>query len=521
MNTNKRTIAVLTIFTLFASILAFNTVSAASSPSVTTGSANMISSRNVSLNASINPNGLYTQVWFQIDTNNPPNTARGHQGIGSGASSVNVQAGIINLLLDTTYYYRAVAQNSNGTVFGELRSFTTSSDGGTSASGSTSGSSGTVTSGNTSTYGSSTSGPTAPLVETNGPASVSATSAVINGSINPNNADTKFWFEFGLTYSFGKKTSIEPAGSGNTWTLVTGNLSGLETGRTYYYRVVAQNNFGTAIGDTMNFTTSTSGSNTNTSGSGQVSGATTTGSVGSATNSGGAVAGATSTGTGDSLVSSSNPADIRPSFISLEYSLADNGALVVVADDIRPGPGDDFTYTIVYKNDSASAFNESKLKVIIPIEAYFVDSNIEPLEISGSIVEFDLGDIKPGEQGAVVVVSRIRDEVASETNLIFTSVLTYKDRLGVQLATTSYLTTKTSRSDAVLSASFLGAIFGSSAMLILIALGLLILMAILTYTMVKVRKRNEKNNKKASHTRDEFVLDNIPSTFEPIDTIEK
>jgi len=117
-----------------------------------------------------------------------------------------------------------------------------------------------VINGNTSSNGGSTSGPTAPLAQTNGPASVSATSAVINGTINPSNADTKFWFEFGLTNSFGKKTSIEMIGSGNTWQLVTGNLTGLESGRTYYYRVVAQNSFGTAIGDTMNFTTSNSGS---------------------------------------------------------------------------------------------------------------------------------------------------------------------------------------------------------------------------------------------------------------------
>src|SRR3989344_4903637 len=154
-------IALVTLFFCLDSALASST------PSITTGPADFISARNVYLNTSVNPNGNYTQVWFQIDTNNPPLNSRGHQGAGSGTSFVNIKAGIINLRLDTTYYYRAVAQNSHGTVYGDIRSFSTISGSGLNSSNP-----------NSAFYNGDTSFGEVPLVATNGPASVLVSSAV-------------------------------------------------------------------------------------------------------------------------------------------------------------------------------------------------------------------------------------------------------------------------------------------------------------------------------------------------------
>ncbi len=502
-NIGKTTIILL--IALIASSFGFNGASASSIPSLTTGPADFISSRNVSLNASVNPNGAYTQLWFQIDTSNPPIVSRGHQGAGSGNYFVNIQAGIINLRLDTTYYYRAVAQNSNGTTYGEIRSFTTSSSGGVSSNNSYNNNSNSSNSsnGNNSSGGYNTTG--SPLVMTNGPASVSANSAVLNGSINPNNMQTQFWFDFGATSSFGQKTSVQSLNPGNSWQLVAGNLSGLETGKTYYYRVAAQNNSGTSFGEVRSFTASA----TNQSG-GQVLGSNSTNSNRSVKNT------STSSNLGSANANTAivkKQTNLRPSFISLEYSLNDNGALVVVADDIKPKPGEEFTYTVVYKNDSEYTFSESRLKVIIPSEAQYVSSNLEPIKIAGNIIEFDLGDIKTDGQGAVVISSRIKEDVPSGKNLIFTSVLTYKDIAGIQLATTSYLTIVIGGDDNVSLSASLGG-FGFSNIVWLTAIGLVGLMGILTYGLVKVRKRNGNGN--GNHKKeDEFGFDSTSATFEP------
>jgi len=478
---------------------------ASSIPSITTGPADFISARNVYLNTSINPNGNYTQVWFQIDTTNPPLNSRGHQGAGSGTSFVNIKAGIINLRLDTTYYYRAVAQNSHGTVYGDIRSFSTTSG---SNSNSSNGNS-TSYNGNTSSGGyNTTSG--APSVITNGPASTSVSSAVLNGSINPNNLQTQFWFDFGVTQGLGQKTLPQTLSAGNSWQLVAGNLSGLESGKTYYYRVVAENNNGMNSGEIRSFVASAMNQS-----SGQVLGSTS-GSNGSLKSS--------SSGSNSgvkNIISAKEPAKSRPSFISLEYSLNDNGALVLVADDIKPKQGEEFTYTVVYKNDSQYIFSESRLKIIIPSEAQYLSSNLEPIKIAGNIIEFNLGDIEADAQGAVVVSSRIKENVSSGKNLIFTSVLTYKDIAGIQLATTSYLTVVIGGDDNVSLSASLGG-FGFSSIIWLVAIGLVGLMGILTYGLVKVRKRNGNGNSNGNENEhannkkeDEFGFGSMPATFEP------
>lgn len=473
-----------------------NSVLASSAPNITTGLVDFISSRNVYLNASVNPNGGYTQVWFQIGTENPPLSSRGHQGAGSGSSFVNIKAGIINLRIDTIYYYRAVAQNSNGTVYGEIRSFNTSSN---SNSGSSNGNSNPYN-GNTSYGGYNGTG--APIVATNGPASISANSAVLNGSINPNNLQTQFWFDFGITQDFGQKTSTQTLNAGNSWQLVAGNLSGLENGKTYYYRVVAQNNSGINRGELRSFIASAMSQS-----SGQVLGGVSAGNGGPKNTS------LNSNSTAVNVATTKKQVNSRPSFISLEYSLNDSSALVLVADDIKPQSGEEFTYTVIYKNDTRYAFSESRLKIIIPSGAQYVSSSLEPIKIAGNIIEFNLGDIETDSQGIVVVSSKIKEGTSTEKSLIFTSVLTYKDTAGTQLATTSYLTTNISDSDnAPLSAS-LGR-FGLSNIIWLVALGLVGLMGVLTYGLVKIRKRNGNGNRN-NVKEDEFGLDSVSATFEP------
>ena len=524
MNKCTRIITVFIVSALFASVFGFNYAQAA--PSVTTGTAVLSSQYLVNVYGTVNPNGSSTEIWVEYGTSSPPSTPYGKYSIGSGSSTVDVKIWIPRLQENTTYYYRIVAQSGGAVTYGSTNSFNTANGAVTSSGGSSTSSSnsGSTSGGSNTSSGTYNSGSTAPSVITNGPASVSSNSVVLNGSINPNNTNTSFWFEFGSSQSLGQKTSIQSLNSTNSWQLVTGNISGLVPSTPYYYRVVAQNNFGTNFGDIKNFTTSANQSSTTTQSSsgGQVLGSVTgsnSGSSSTTSTSGGSVSSvgssATVSQTTKVLAKQTNP---RPSFISLEYSLADNGALVHVVDDVKPGPGDEFTYTVVYKNDTTYSFNDSKLKVIVPSEAYYASSNIEPLQISGNIVEFDLKNIKPESRGEVVIISKIREGIAPDSNLIFTSVLTYKDRLGVQLATTSYLTVKTGRDGTSLSASFLGTIFSSSSILVLIAVGLVVLMSILTYFLVKAKRKNGNNGKKED---DEFGLGSIPATFEPVGPINQ
>jgi hypothetical protein len=95
----------------------------------------------------------------------------------------------------------------------------------------------------------------APTAITGPVSAVGPTSATASGTVNPNNQSTSWYFEYGPTTSYGKKTSTKSAGSGSANVQVSGTLTGLAAGTTYHYRLVATNGAGTARGGDGIFTT--------------------------------------------------------------------------------------------------------------------------------------------------------------------------------------------------------------------------------------------------------------------------
>ena len=92
-----------------------------------------------------------------------------------------------------------------------------------------------------------------PSVTTQPPAEVTPTGGKFAALVNPMGVATTYVFEYGLTSSYGSKTSTASAGSGNTAVAVTAAISGLEFGTTYHYRVVVENSAGTRIGPDQTF----------------------------------------------------------------------------------------------------------------------------------------------------------------------------------------------------------------------------------------------------------------------------
>ncbi len=96
-------------------------------PSINTTVATTVTSITAVLNAKVNPNGSATTAYFEWGTNNTlssPTTTEA-QSIGSGTSNQTITANLTGLNPNTTYYYRAVAQNSSGTQRGTIVSFLT------------------------------------------------------------------------------------------------------------------------------------------------------------------------------------------------------------------------------------------------------------------------------------------------------------------------------------------------------------------------------------------------------------
>jgi phosphodiesterase/alkaline phosphatase D-like protein len=94
-----------------------------------------------------------------------------------------------------------------------------------------------------------------PTVITGAAGSVTDTSAVLHGRVNPNGKSTIYAFNYGLTAAYGLSSSTHSAGAGTKGVDVTRTITGLTPGTTYHYRITAVNGSGTAFGVDRAFTT--------------------------------------------------------------------------------------------------------------------------------------------------------------------------------------------------------------------------------------------------------------------------
>jgi hypothetical protein len=96
---------------------------------------------------------------------------------------------------------------------------------------------------------------TKPSVSTGGAAQITQTSATLTGKVNPNGAQTTYFFQYGTSKVYGATTGPTDAGSGTTTRTAAAALTGLAPFTKYHYRLVAQNSKGTSFGDDRTFTT--------------------------------------------------------------------------------------------------------------------------------------------------------------------------------------------------------------------------------------------------------------------------
>src|SRR5947207_1403896 len=80
-----------------------------------------------------------------------------------------------------------------------------------------------------------------------------AATAPLNGTVNPSSRSTSWYFEYGTSTSYGTKTPSANAGSGTSPVPVAAQVTGLQTGRTYHFRVVATSDAGTSRGADQTF----------------------------------------------------------------------------------------------------------------------------------------------------------------------------------------------------------------------------------------------------------------------------
>ncbi len=208
--------------------MTFTTLAASGSPPlVVTDPASGIGADFATLNGQVHTFGVATTVSFQWGTDtNYGNTVTADQSPVTSAAFFPVTASLSSLANNTTYHYRVVASNVNGTKYGQDVTFTIGTVG------------------------------TPPTAVTNAATAVGSEIATLNGTVNAKGSAATVIFEYGLDTNYGRTVTADQSPvSGNIDTAVSKIIDDIAPNTTYHYRVVATNAIGTTNGTDMTFTT--------------------------------------------------------------------------------------------------------------------------------------------------------------------------------------------------------------------------------------------------------------------------
>ena len=198
---------------------------ALAAPVVTTDPATDIGQNTATVRGTVDPAGVATEYRFEFGTTTRYGTQTADTQLPAFAGRTQVSETLAGLAEDTTFHYRVLAWpagNPEQTVPGTDRTFHTA---------------------------------TLPTVSTGSPRKTGPTSTSFVGKVDPNGSETTWYFEWGRTRAYGKRTAELSAGSGQSAVTVASTLSGLAPNATYHVRIVATNAAGIKRGRDRAFRT--------------------------------------------------------------------------------------------------------------------------------------------------------------------------------------------------------------------------------------------------------------------------
>lgn len=218
--------------------------------------------------------------------------------------------------------------------------------------------------------------------ETTSPNSITQSSARLNGVVANNDAgDLTGWFDWGSTMSLGNKTPDIFLGSTDSVNYFN-TIIGLSSNTTYYFRAVAENEDGSLnYGEILSFRT-----------------------LASSVAPQPPVVVVSGTGTGSP-------------FVMLEITTNDETAYV----------GEPVDFTVTYKNISGKTLENTVLEVSLPDEIDFIDTTEGEYSVSDHSIILELGDLEINEEDEFFIDGEVIRKAIPRDLLVTDAVMAFEN----------------------------------------------------------------------------------------------
>jgi hypothetical protein len=239
-----------------------------------------------------------------------------------------------------------------------------------------------------------------PLVTTRQPTSIFQNSALLNGTVNPQGGLSTAWFDYGPGTSLGLHTVQQPVGNGVSDVAYSYALSGLLSNTTYYYQAVAQGPSGNqARGQILSFQTRSSNVTT----------------------------------------AVFTPRQVTPAAVVTPTQGYSCLTLVPALNASKITPGQEFVFTLTYRNGCSTAFKNASIRIVFPAETDFISSSNPYFTRQGNVFDYNIGDLPLNAEATINMRGVAHATLHQDDALVFSAMINFLDNNAFQ-SLVAYLT---------------------------------------------------------------------------------
>lgn len=340
-------------------------------PNVFTDPANNIDQDSATLHGELDEDGGDDNLnsWFEWGTSsgNLNRTANSGDVDNDGEEFSKTITGLND---DTTYYFRACAENDEATDCGSIRNFTTDEED------------------NDDDNNNQVDDTELPDVQTLSPIQVSSNFATVDGFYNANGCSVDTWFEYGTSQSNLNRSTVR-AGHGNNSGSMAQGITGLSSNTVYYYRAVAENCEGVRRGSILSLRSQT--------------GTTVVPPTVITTN---------TNNTNTVFVGGGGSSFIR---------------LMITNNQETVSPGEELVYDVTWENISGRTLRDLVLEVNLPKVLRITDIDDGEIDVKANSVIIEIAELEPREEGDTSIEVTSRGNLADGDPVVARAIIAFEN----------------------------------------------------------------------------------------------